>query len=232
MRGDVGKTAEKLLRVEPAQAELVIGWLGVIQSQPGAPGNQYELGWYAAFGRHLCIVDDERRQLPGATLLLLRGLARTFGAFWVIDKTSMMRLALEAVPIDFQFGETVRQVILLSRDFDLRAGVESLSPDNARRIRELYRLYHHPNDPPGNDPITNGYRTQRFYQQGSANPCFAWSERPAATLVELAAHVRQQLPLFVRTRYRRFKGGDVGDEERPRFDDDHAGIRETALILA
>jgi hypothetical protein len=171
-RGDVRKTAERLLRVGAANAELVIGWLGVIQSQPGAPSNQYELGWCAAFGRHICIVDDERRQLPGATLLLLRGLARTFGAFWVIDKTSMMRLALEAVPIDFQFGETVRQVILLSRDFDLRQGVESLSPENARRIRELYRQYHHPNDPPGSDPITNGYRTRRFYQQIERKPSF------------------------------------------------------------
>ncbi len=164
-RGDVGKTADKLLRIEAVDAELVIGWLGVIQARPGEPSNQYELGWSAAFGRHSCIVDDERRQLPGATLLLLRALARTFGAFCVIDKTSMMRLAVEAVPIDFQFGETVRQVILLSRDFDFRQGVGSLRPENARRIQELYREHHHPNDPPGNDPITNGYRTRRFYQQ-------------------------------------------------------------------
>ena len=179
IRGDVGKTAQKLLRVEPPDAELVIGWLGVIQALPGAPGNQYELGWHAVFGRHLCIVDDERRQLPGATLLLLRGLARTFGAFWVIDKTSMMRLAIEAVPIDFQFGETVRQVILLSRDFDLRQGVESLSPENARRIQELYRAYHHPNDPPGNDPITIGYRTRRLYRQIKRTPSFRLIRAPA-----------------------------------------------------
>jgi hypothetical protein len=171
-REDVGKTARKLLRVESADAELVIGWLGVIQSRPGGPSNEYDLGWFAPFGRHMCIVDDERRQLPGATLLLLRALARTFGAFCVIDKTSMMRLALEAVPIDFQFGETVRQVILLSRDFDFRLGVVSLKPENARRIRELYRQYHHPNDPPGDDPITNGYRTRRFYQQFDGKPSF------------------------------------------------------------
>jgi hypothetical protein len=63
-------------------------------------------------------------------------------------------------------------VILLSRDFDLRRGVESLPPDNARRIRELYRVYHHPNDPPDNDPITNGYRTQRFYRQMERKPSF------------------------------------------------------------
>jgi hypothetical protein len=165
MRGDVGKTADKLLRIESADAELVIGWLGVIQSLPGEPSNRYELGWYATFGRHICIVDDERRQVPGATLLLLRTLAHTFGAFCVLDKTSMMRLALGAVPIDFQFGETVRQVILLSREFDFRLGVESLKADSARRIQELYRQYHHPNDPLGDDPITKGYRTRRLYQR-------------------------------------------------------------------
>ncbi len=77
----------------------------------------------------------------------------------------MMRLALGAVPIDFQFGETVRQVILLSRDFDFRQGVQSLKPENARRIQELYRQYHHPNDPPGDDPIAKGYRTRRLYRQ-------------------------------------------------------------------
>ncbi len=77
-REDVGKTADKLLRIESAEAELVIGWLGVIQVRPGEPSNWYNLGWSAAFGRHICIVDDERRQLPGATLLLLRALANTF----------------------------------------------------------------------------------------------------------------------------------------------------------
>jgi len=163
-RGDTWKTAKALLAIESADAELVIGWIGVVQAQPRMPTNQYDLSWSAAFGRHLYIVDDERRQLPGATLLLLRALAHTFGAFHVIDKTSMMRWALGAVPIDFQFGDTVRQVILLSREFDFRRGVESLKPENVCRIQELYREHHHPDDVPESDPIRSGYRTQAFYR--------------------------------------------------------------------
>ena len=84
-----------------------------------------------------------------------------------LDKTSMMRWSVDAVPIDYAFGDTVRQVILLSRDFDFRSGVKSLKPENARRIRELYKEYHHPNDPADNDPITSGYQTIELY--GSVN---------------------------------------------------------------
>ncbi len=82
----------------------------------------------------------------------------------------MMRWALGAVPIDFQFGETVRQVIGLSREFNFRRGVESLKPENARRIQELYRQFHHPDDSPDNDPITNGYRTLQIYRSIKNRP--------------------------------------------------------------
>jgi hypothetical protein len=61
---------------------------------------------------------------------------------------------------------------LLCRDVDFREGVTSLKPENARRIQELYRVYHHPNDPPGNDPIASGYRTRRFYQRHDRKPSF------------------------------------------------------------
>ncbi len=71
-RGDAWRTAEHLLTIESIDAELVIGWIGVVQAHPKIPPNYYDLSWSAAFGRHLFVVDDERRQLPGATLILLR----------------------------------------------------------------------------------------------------------------------------------------------------------------
>ena len=43
-------------------------------------------------------------------------------------------------------------------------GVGSLKPENARRIQELYRQYHHPNDSADDDPIRRGYQTVELYR--------------------------------------------------------------------
>ena len=110
-RGETMTTVANLMAADSADSDLVIGWIAAVQAA-GKTENWYGLGWAASFGRHILVVDNERRQLPGATLILMREVAQTFGAFRVVDKTSMMRWALEAVPIDYAFGDTVREVIL------------------------------------------------------------------------------------------------------------------------
>lgn len=151
---------DSLLEVDSPKAELVIGWIGVAQAAPGQPG-WYGHTWCWPFGRHILIADLERRLLYGVSQQLVRSLAVTFGAFTVVDRQSIMQKLLENVPYPWEFGETARQVILLSREFDLRQGVNSLSPENAQKIRELYRQHHHPDESPADDPISNAYRPPR-----------------------------------------------------------------------
>lgn len=163
-RGSASDVTDKLLAIRPPDAELVIGFVAVAQEAAGEPESTSQIGWSPCFGRHLYVVDYDRRQLPGTTLIMLRTLARLFGAFYVMDPASLMRPLAQAVPLDYEFGEAASQVIRLSRDFDLEQGVSSLPAESAWKIRELYKKFHHPHDPPTADPITLGRRTERLYR--------------------------------------------------------------------
>jgi hypothetical protein len=151
---------DNLLGVDSPKAELVIGWIAMAQAASGRPG-WYGHSWCWPFGRHILIADTERRLLYGAAQQLVQSLAVTFGAFAVLDRQSIMQKLLENVPYPWEFGDTARQVILLGREFDFRRGVTSLSPENTRQIRELYRKHHHPDDSPSDDPISRAYRPPR-----------------------------------------------------------------------
>ena len=69
-------------------------------------------------------------------------------------------MGFERTPKVFQFGEAAEQMIALTRDFDLEAGVDSLSPEAQQKIREVYRAHHHPLESESEDPIVVGYRYQ------------------------------------------------------------------------
>jgi len=163
VRGSSPDVVSQLARVAPGAADLVVGWLGVAQRVAGYP-DYVGLGSTLVFGQHLYLVDTDRRMLPETTLVLQRGVAMIFGGFYVVDATSLMQWATNAVPIEYDFGDTNRQVIELTRDFDFRRGVESLSPETRGRIQDLYRRQHHPNDLPANDPIARGQRSKGFYR--------------------------------------------------------------------
>jgi hypothetical protein len=111
------------------------------------------------FGRHVLISDRDNNIMFSVRQLINR-LAVIFGAFSVADNTSIMHKELGAGEI--KFDDLTRQVILLSRDCDLRHGVKGLKPENARQIQELYRKYNR-FDSPDDDPITRGYRTLDLY---------------------------------------------------------------------
>lgn len=158
-QGDLGPLVANLVRIEPADAELVIGWIARGQAIAGQPG-WYAHSWSAPFGRHILIADMDRRLVYGAAEQLVQRLAVAFGAFYVLDHKSIMQKILENVPYPFEFGEVPGQVLLLSRDVDFRVGVRSLRPEAARQIRSLYRQHHHPSEPISEDPVSRAYRVQ------------------------------------------------------------------------
>lgn len=155
--GNAEQSLDSLVQIESSNAELVIGWIGVVQATPKKPG-WYGLSWWRPFASHLLIADTESRLLFGAAQQLIHCLAGTFGAFDVPGRTSIMQKLLDNVPYPFEFGAVPSQMIQLTREVDFRVGVRSLKPDNAKQVQDLYRKYHHPDDAPSADPISKAYR--------------------------------------------------------------------------
>jgi hypothetical protein len=156
--GDHNKVFEALITADPSIAEIEIGLIGVVLDAPAAQ-NMYLHAMSLPFGRHIVISDRDNSEMFAVRQLINR-LAVIFGAFTVADNTSIMHKELGAG--DIKFDDLTRQVILLSRDCDLRHGVKGLNPDNARQIQQLYRKYNQ-FDSPDDDPITRGYRTLDLY---------------------------------------------------------------------
>ena len=71
-----------------------------------------------------------------------------------------MQMGFERTPQVFTFGESTEDVVNLAKDVDLKEGVSSLSPDVQKRIRAIYRTFHHPLENLEDDPIVVGYRYQ------------------------------------------------------------------------
>jgi hypothetical protein len=175
--GKMDEVMKTLLRIDRPQADaLVIGWIGVAQAGPAA--DQYTYACSNFFGRHMLIADVF--SVMRTTRMLVHCLGRNFGAFGVVDRRCVMHRDL-GTTYPIEFGDVARQVILLTREFDLRTGVRSLTPENARQIRELYRQFHHPHDSPDDDPIKNGYRTLELYRSIRSQPSIPRSRNTIMT---------------------------------------------------
>jgi hypothetical protein len=156
--GDHNKAFEALITTDASNAEIEIGWIGVVLEAPTAQ-DKYIHAMSFSFGQHILIADRDANAMFSVRQLINR-LAVIFGAFAVADNTSIMHKELGAG--DIKFDDLTRQVILLSRDCDLRQGVKGLKPENARQIQQLYRK-NNQFDSPDDDPITRGYRTLDLY---------------------------------------------------------------------
>jgi hypothetical protein len=156
--GDHNKVFEALITADPSTAEIEIGLIGVVLDAPEAQ-NMYIHAMSLPFGRHIVISDRDNSEMFAVRQLVHR-IAVIFGAFAVADNTSIMHKEMGAE--DIKFDDLTRQVILLSRDCNLRQGVKSLKPENARQIQQLYRK-NNQFDSPEDDPITRGYRTLDLY---------------------------------------------------------------------
>ena len=167
--GDPQEQLTRLVAIDPAPADLVIAFIGVVQiAEISRSGHTTQQAWSFPFGQHVMVSDLNKEQMFGAEQLLIRSLGHVFGAFYVTDRRSIMNGKLENwEPGPIRFGEVAQQVILSTRDFDFRKGPASLTLEAISTIRELYRKYRHAESKPGDDPVTVGCRARAFYRKPS-----------------------------------------------------------------
>jgi hypothetical protein len=64
--------------------------------------------------------------------------------------------------VGIEFGPVTKQVLFLTRDFDLQRGPASLSPDALATVQDLYRTHIHPTWNAGGDPVREGLAYRRL----------------------------------------------------------------------
>lgn len=149
-----GEAFQWLHKIPLGDADLVIGFTMV--PFPGPRGEIRGVTQYYS----QCVVIPDCWGTSGATTRLVHELCHVFGAFHVADANSVMQMGFERTPQIFTFGESTEDVVNLAKDADLKEGVGSLSPDTQKRIRAIYRTFHHPLENLEDDPIVVGYRYQ------------------------------------------------------------------------
>ena len=145
---------EWLHKIDRGDADLVIGFTMV--PFPGPRGEIRGVTQYFS----QCVVIPDCWGTTGATTRLVHELCHVFGAFHVAATDSVMQLGFERTPKTFHFGEPTEQTVELAKDVDFNEGVDSLSAETQAKIREIYRVHHHPLESIDEDPIVAGYRYQ------------------------------------------------------------------------
>jgi hypothetical protein len=149
-----GDAFQWLHKIDRGDADLVIGFTMV--AFPGPRGEIRGVTQY--FSR--CVVIPDNWGKTGAVTRLVHELCHVFGAFHIAATDSVMQLGFERTPKTFRFGAPTEQMIELTKDFDLDEGIDSLSEETQRKIREIYRTNHHPLEDADEDPVVVGYRYQ------------------------------------------------------------------------
>lgn len=149
-----GEAFQWLHKVDLGDADLMIGFTMV-----PFPGPRGEIRGVTQYYSQRVVIPD-CWGTSGATTRLVHELCHVFGAFHVVDPNSVMQMGFERTPQVYTFGESTEDVVNLAKDVDLQEGVGSLSPDTQKRIRAIYRTFHHPLDNIEDDPIVVGYRYQ------------------------------------------------------------------------
>jgi formylglycine-generating enzyme required for sulfatase activity len=147
-------TWKQLYGIDPAGADLVIGFIGVKYPQEHMFGG-YRLGQAMHFSQHAYISDDSSLELGVTTLA--HELGHIFGAFHVADARSIMYPDANRMAKRLEFGKTNREVIGLTKNVDFQRGVETLPPEASKRIKELHATYHHPSESSTGNPLAMGY---------------------------------------------------------------------------
>ncbi|HEY4312153.1 MAG TPA: hypothetical protein VGN12_22080 [Pirellulales bacterium] len=143
-----------LHKIELGDADLVIGFTMV-----PFPGPRGEIRGVSQYYSQRVVLPD-CWGTSGATTRLVHELCHVLGAFHVVAEDSVMQMGFERTPLKFTFGKPTEETIELGKDVDLKIGVDSLSPDTQKRIRAIYRTFHHPLENLEDDPIVVGYRYQ------------------------------------------------------------------------
>lgn len=161
----------ELLEQSPREIDLIVALVGYgdYSSVKGEAAYTGQLGRAAFFGQHLMVADRKDYHENRAKTVLIHELGHVFGAFHVADQNLMMYPGYLQLPTDdiiagtVAFGEINDAVFAMTKGFDFRAGVNSLSLETQRKIQQLYRQHGLPQEARQTDPITAGYtyREQR-----------------------------------------------------------------------
>jgi hypothetical protein len=109
--GDYREALGQLRRRNPADAELVVGWLGVVQAAPQVPGyHTYTYGWSKPLDGHILVCDRDTVMM--AVRDLIECVGRAFGGAGPDNLSVLSDLD------GFEFRETARQAILHNRLHD------------------------------------------------------------------------------------------------------------------
>jgi tetratricopeptide (TPR) repeat protein len=133
---------EQLFKIPLDEAEIAVAFVEKTPTVLLAPGEHTE-GYAFPFGRHV-VVGDVNAGTAEAEMVLIHELAHVFGAFHVDDPKSIMQMHLGNVPTRFNFDEPTTAVIRLTRNVDLRAGVDSLDAKQVSRLRGLFQAHGRP----------------------------------------------------------------------------------------
>jgi hypothetical protein len=163
---DLESRWSRLIEQPTTEVDLVVAAVGYGDYSRIAGESAYtgQLGRAAFFGQHLMLADRKDYHENRAKTVLVHELAHVFGAFHVADRKLIMFPGYMQLPINeiiagtVPFGGTIDQVFAMTREFDFRTGVNSLSPTTQRRIQALYRLHGLPQETRQTDPITEGYK--------------------------------------------------------------------------
>lgn len=156
----------RLLEQSPHEADLIVALVGYgdYSSVKGEAALTGQLGRAAFFGQHLMVADRKDYHENRAKTVLIHELGHVFGAFHVADQKLMMYPGYLQLPTDaiiagtVPFGETIDEVLTMTKEFDFRQGVASLSPTTQHRIQLLYHQHGLQQESRQTDPVTEGYK--------------------------------------------------------------------------
>lgn len=166
LAADLESRWARFLEQPPNEVDLIVALVGYgdYSSVKGEAASTGQFGRAAFFGQHLMVADRKDYSENRAKTVLVHELGHIFGAFHVADQNLMMYPGYLQLPTDeiiagtVPFGKTIDEVFTMTKEFDFRAGVNSLSPITQRRIQSLCRLHGLPRESHQTDPITEGYK--------------------------------------------------------------------------
>ncbi len=172
----------QLFDIPTGDADLVIGFTILQMPQQS---QSVALGTTTHFGQYIAIQEPTDPALMSrGKVILLHELCHVFGAFHLADRRSVMQPNIGTVPRQVSVTDVTRRIIRLTRNMDLRKGVESLDHETTQQISELYRVHHHP-ESVDDDPIAAGYCYQSL---------MAWTKGDTRRTRQMAAQVLQRTP--------------------------------------
>jgi hypothetical protein len=176
------ETIEQLTRFKPGKCDLVVAL--TLVAFPGPEVGSEIRGFTQYFSQYVVVPDQW--VAVGAQTRLVHELCHVFGAFHEANPNSVMRPAYQGTPRHFEFSNSTREIIRLTKDLDLTRGVAGLAPEAARRIREIYRAEHHPREPLAEDPVSRAYeaaakRAEKFGDADTAKAMRQTAEQFSAT---------------------------------------------------